>query len=101
MNAEKLRGMFGGSAKGSVPNLIGGAQPQMAQQVTPTEMPNMAEMMAMLGSMKGPEADMMKGMLEMMQNGDPKVQKQMQGYWKMLNGMAESTPEEYKTFIDS
>jgi hypothetical protein len=29
-------------------------------------MPNMAEMMAMVGSMKGPEADMMKGMLEMM-----------------------------------
>ena len=72
----------------------------MSQPVS-ADMPSVAEMSAMLGAMRGPEADVMKNMLEMMQSGDPQIQKQMAGYWKMLNGMAESNSEEYKQFIDS
>lgn len=35
-----------------------------------------------------------------MLNGNPELMKQMQGYWKMLDNMSESSPEEYKKFID-
>ena len=38
-------------------------------------------------------------MMEAMQSGDPEVKKQMEGYWKMLDEMATSKPEEYDTFI--
>lgn len=42
----------------------------MSQPVS-ADMPSVAEMSAMLGAMRGPEADVMKNMLEMMQSGDP------------------------------
>ena len=63
-------------------------------------MPSMAEMAAMMSTMHGPEADMVKNMMETMSKGDPQMMQQLQGYWKMLNGMAESTPDDYKKFID-
>ena len=74
MNAEKLRGMFGGQTKGNIPNVMGGgkAGPQINQNSV-NEMPNKNEMAAMMGAMKGPEADMMKSMLELMQKGDPQL----------------------------
>ena len=34
-------------------------------------MPSVAEMNAMMGHMKGPEAEVMKTMLESLQKGDP------------------------------
>ena len=64
-------------------------------------MPTVPEMKAFAAHMKGPEAEMLKGMITAMEKGDPKMKQQMEGFWKMLNGMAESTPEEYKTYIDS
>jgi hypothetical protein len=63
-------------------------------------MPTVAEMKAISAHMKGAEGEMLKGMIQAMEKGDPAMIKQMEGFWKMLNGMAESTPEEYKTFID-
>lgn len=41
----------------------------------------------------------MQTMFEAMTNGDPELKKQMEGYWKMLDNMAESKPEEYDKFI--
>ena len=37
--------------------------------------------------------------MQAMTSGDPEVKKQLEGYWKMLDGMAEKDPEEYKQFI--
>jgi len=34
-----------------------------------------------------------------MSSADPEMKKQMEGYWKMLDQMAQSTPEEYDRFI--
>ena len=62
-------------------------------------MPTVAEMKALSAHMKGPEADMLKDMIKAMEKGDPAMKKQMEGFWKMLNGMADSSPEEYKTYI--
>ena len=39
--------------------------------------------------------------MQAMTSGDPEVKKQLGGYWKMLDGMAEKDPEEYKQFINS
>lgn len=36
-----------------------------------------------------------------MTKGDPEVKKQMEGYWKMLDNMHQSSPEEYDKFIKS
>ena len=38
--------------------------------------------------------------MEAMTKGDPEVKKQIEGYWKMLDGMSQESPEEYKKFID-
>ena len=35
-----------------------------------------------------------------MTKGDPEMKKQIEGYWKMLDGMSQDSPEEYKKFID-
>jgi len=35
-----------------------------------------------------------------MTNGDPEMKKQIEGYWKMLDGMSTDNPDEYKKFID-
>ena len=37
--------------------------------------------------------------MEAMTSGDPETKKQMEGYWKMLDNMAQSSPEEYNQFI--
>jgi hypothetical protein len=125
MDPDKLRGMFGGksskssaSPSGSMPNInkvdggmasgmfggmAGGAGVGMGDsghQRNPDDMPSMSEMAAMMGTMKGPEADMVKQMMETMSKGDPQMMQQLSGYWKMLNGMAESSPGDYKEFID-
>jgi hypothetical protein len=44
----------------------------------------------------------MKNMMEMMEQvqKDPELKRQMEGYWKMLDNMQESDPEQYKKFID-
>ena len=41
----------------------------------------------------------MQTMMEALTSGDPEIKKQMEGYWKMLDNMAESKPEEYDKFI--
>ena len=38
--------------------------------------------------------------MEAMTKGDPEMKKQIEGYWKMLDGMSQESPEEYKNFID-
>jgi hypothetical protein len=44
----------------------------------------------------------MSNMMEMMKQveKDPELKRQMEGYWKMLDNMSSSNPEEYKKFID-
>lgn len=39
-------------------------------------------------------------MMEAMTKGDPETMKQMEGYWKMLDEMAGSSPDQYKKFIE-
>jgi len=46
------------------------------------------------------EMESMKHMMDTMMKGDPAMKKQMEGYWKMLDGMAKDNPTEYKSFID-
>lgn len=41
----------------------------------------------------------MQNMFEAMTNGEPEVKKQMEGYWKMLDSMAENNPDEYNKYI--
>ena len=41
----------------------------------------------------------MSEMFEALKNGDPELKKQLEGYWKMLDNMADSKPEEYDKFI--
>jgi hypothetical protein len=95
--------MFGPSqAKGTaIPNIVnqsvGGPTPQKVN----AEMPTVAEMKMIASQMRGPEADMLKQMIDAMEKGDLAMKKQLEGFWKMLNGMAESTPEEYKSYIDN
>jgi len=38
-------------------------------------------------------------MMEALTKGDPETKKQMEGYWKMLDSMAASDPEEYDKYI--
>lgn len=44
----------------------------------------------------------MKNMMDMMKQveKDPELKRQMEGYWKMLDNMSSSNPDEYKKFID-
>ena len=49
--------------------------------------------------MSGAEMRSMQTLMEAMTKGDPAVKKQMEGYWKMLDSMAQSSPEEYDQFI--
>ena len=37
----------------------------------------------------------MQNMMEAMTKGDPEIKKQMEGYWKMLDSMAQDSPDEY------
>ena len=68
---------------------------------------DMAEMMRAMAGGKGPDgseigsAEMrsMQQVFETMSSADPEMKKQMEGYWKMLDQMAQSTPEEYDRFI--
>ena len=67
-------------------------------------------MMKMLGGMGQPgsggpslgpgEMKSMQALMEAMTKGDPEMKKQIEGYWKMLDGMSQESPEEYKNFID-
>ena len=41
----------------------------------------------------------MHEMFEALKKGDPELKKTMEGYWKMLDNMAESKPEEYDKYI--
>ena len=53
------------------------------------------------GPSLGPgEMKSMQALMEAMTKGDPEVKKQIEGYWKMLDGMSQDSPEEYKKFID-
>ena len=46
------------------------------------------------------EQKSMETLMQAMTSGDPEQKKQMEGMWKMLDEMATSKPEEYKSFID-
>ena len=41
----------------------------------------------------------MNEMFEALKSGDPELKRQLEGYWKMLDNMAASKPEEYDKFI--
>ena len=77
MNAEKLRGMFGPSqTKTNVPNIMSQPLGQTQPQVS-SEMPSIAEMKTIAAHMKGPEADMLKQMIQAMEKGDSQMQRQL------------------------
>ena len=73
---------------------------------------DIGEMMKMMSGAGGPggaggmpgmssaELRSMQTVMEAMTSGDPAVKKQMEGYWKMLDEMAGSNPDEYSKFID-
>ena len=50
--------------------------------------------------MDSAEMRAMQTVFETLTKGDPEIKKQMEGYWKMLDNMAEGSPEEYKSFVD-
>ena len=50
--------------------------------------------------MDSAELRSMQMVMEAMTSGDPEMKKQMEGYWKMLDNMAQGSPEEYKQFVD-
>ena len=49
--------------------------------------------------MSGAEMRSMQTLMEAMTKGDPETKRQMEGYWKMLDSMHQSSPEEYDQFI--
>lgn len=51
--------------------------------------------------MDSAEMRSMQTVMESITSGDPEVKKQMEGYWKMLDEMAQSKPEEYKSYVDN
>ena len=53
------------------------------------------------GNLSPAEMKSMKALIEAMTKGDPEMKKQIEGYWKMLDGMSQDNPDEYKKFIDS
>lgn len=60
------------------------------------------------GGKAGPELSSfdeygLKNMMEMMKQveKDPELKRQMEGYWKMLDGMSSNNPDEYKKFVES
>ena len=75
MDFNEMMKMFGGAA-GGMPGPNGGAP------------------------MSSAETRSMQTVLDALRSNDPEMKKQMEGYWKMLDGMADSNPEEYKQFID-
>ena len=50
--------------------------------------------------MSSAEMRSMQTVFETLTSGDPEMKKHMEGYWKMLDQMAEGSPEEYKKYVD-
>ena len=85
MDPSQLMSMLGGMGNGSTGGMP--AMPGMGggdgKPMSPAEMKSM------------------QALIEAMTKGDPEMKKQIEGYWKMLDGMSQDNPDEYKKFIDS
>ena len=77
-----MLGGMGGGPPGSMPTMPGMGGGGDGKPMSPAEMKSM------------------QALIEAMTKGDPEMKKQIEGYWKMLDGMSQDSPEEYKKFID-